>query len=305
MKQLNNTKNITIEYYATCTMVKLEQKNNSYNRANTDISVLLQSLKNKTVKDRTIKYNGEYLILSSINYNDSSNLWELVFFKSRSATIPFIINSNGNSRQIMLKEDEMISEVLCAEYDSELKILAVQRNVYAIGSKGLEYFFTYFLHEDLYLDSIQTLNEEKRNFFTKCKVKKFKLHIKNIKSDKNNSNSITQYNKNTSICKVIDAALALNSAIIDIDFSMGNSSKILNVEDDDFEIFKDLMNNNNVKCLELGLAPDERSSMQITDFMDFRVRDQISIQFIKSQPIDINELLKKITEKFKNNLYLR
>ena len=49
---------------------------------------------------------------------------------------------------------------------------------------------------------------------------------------------------------------------------MGNSSQVINVQEEDFEVFEDLMNNNNVKCLELGLAPDEHSTMQITDFMD-------------------------------------
>lgn len=87
-------------------------------------------------------------------------------------------------------------------------------------------------------------------------LKKFKLHIKNVKKDKNDSNGIIQYNKNTSICKAIDSALAVSSAIINIEFSMGNSSQTINIEDDDFEVFQDLTTNNNVKSLELGMIPD-------------------------------------------------
>lgn len=227
------------------------------------------------------------------------------FFKSRSATTPFIVNTNGDSRQIILKDDEMISEVLCAEYNSESKIFAIQRNVYAFGTKGLEYFFSSFLENPLYLESIQKLSEEKKKLLKHSKVKKFKLHIKNIKDNKEHSKKVIQYNKNTSICNAIDSALQVNSAIINIEFSMGNSSQTINLQDDDFEVFKDLMNNNNVKCLELGLVPDEHSTMQITDFMDFRIYDIISIPFIKRTPIDFTEIIKKMTEKFQNNLYLK
>lgn len=305
MKQNLNTKNITIEYYNTCTIVEINHQTQTYARAKTDISSLLQALNNLSVKERIIKYNGENLILSSINYNSNTNLWELIFFKSRSATTPFIVNMDGNSRQILLKEDEMISEVLCAEYDSNTKILAIQRNVYAVGTKGLEEFFSFFLKDSLYLDSIQSLNEEKKQLFKKSQFKKIKIHIKNVKKDKEPSKGIVQYNKNTSICKAIDSALAVDSSIINIEFSVGNSSKAINIQDEDLDVFQDLMNNNNVKCLELGLAPDEHSTMQITDFMDLRIRDLISIPFEKGQPIDVSELLNKMTEKFKNNIYLR
>lgn len=301
MKQNTNIKNITIEYYNTCTMVEINHNTNTYARAKTDINNLLQTLKDLSAKERTINYNGENLILSSIDYNQSINLWELVFFKSRSATIPFIINDEGASRKIKLKDDEMISEVLCAEYNPDTKVLAMQRNVYAVGTRRLEEFFSFFLHESLYLDSIQTLSEEKKKFFKKSKLKKLKIHIK---KDKNSSKGITQYNKNTSICKAIDSALAVNSAIINIEFSVGNSSKAIELQDEDYDIFQDLMNNTNVKCLKLGLAPDEHSTMQITDFMDLRIRDLISIQFTKGNPINITDLLNKMTEKFKNNIYL-
>ena len=161
MKKTNNIKNITIEYYNTCSFVKVNPESSGHIRAKTNIEELLKTFQNKKVQDKAINYNGENLILSSITYNKSSKLLELVFFKSRSATVPFIINNNGDSRQIFLEKDEMISEVLCAEYDSDSRILAMQRNVYAIGTRGLEEFFSSFLSYPLYLESIQTLNEEK------------------------------------------------------------------------------------------------------------------------------------------------
>lgn len=85
---------------------------------------------------------------------------------------------------------------------------------------------------------------------------------------------------------------------------MGNSSKLITVEDEDFEIFQDLMNNNNVKVLELGAVPDERATMQITDFMDFRINDIISIPYKKGESLNFTELLEKMAEKFNNNLYI-
>ena len=94
------------------------------------------------------------------------------------------------------------------------------------------------------------------------------------------------------------------TAIINIEFSVANSSKAINIQDEDFDVFQDLMNNNNVKCLEIGFAPDEYSTMQITDFMDLRVHDIITLQCTRGNPINTSEILDKMIEKYKENLYL-
>ena len=299
-----NIKNITIEYYNTCSFTQIKEKNNTFSKEITDISLLLEKLEKMSVQDRTIKYNGENLMLTSIEFNKRTNLWELIFFKSRSSAIPFIINKNGDSRQIILKEDEMISEALCILYNSTSKILAMQRNVYAVGTKGIETFFSNFLNFNIMLDSLHTLDSEKKKLLKKSKIKKFKLNVRNVRKKEDSVNSITQYNRNTTICKVIDSALAVNSTFINIEFSMGNTSDIIHVEDDDFEVFEHLMNNNNVKTLELGCVPDEKSNMQITDFMDSRIHDIISIPYIKGSSLNFTEILEKMTDKFNKNLYL-
>ena len=130
------------------------------------------------------------------------------------------------------------------------------------------------------------------------------MNVRNVKKKNETQNTITQYNRKTTICKVIDSALAVNSSFINIEFSMGNSSSIINVEDEDFEIFQSLMNNNNVTVLELGFVPDEKSTMQITDFMDARIHDTISVPYKKGEYLDFSEVLKKMTEKFKQNIYI-
>ncbi len=271
MRKAKNLKNITIEYYNVCSLVDVKNRENTVKTDKYEISPLLKKFQSKDPKDRTINYCGENLILSTINYNENSKLWELVFSKSRSSTIPFVTDSNGVPRQLVLKKGEMLSEVLCALYNPESKVLAMQRNIYAFGTKGLEEFFSAFMKKPLYLLSIQSLSEDKKSLFKKSKIKKFRLRVKNPivkKNDKEISNKINIFGKNTTICKVIDAAVSVDSSIINIEFSMGNSSQVINVQEEDFEVFEDLMNNNNVKCLELGLAPDEHSTMQITDFMD-------------------------------------
>lgn len=136
MDKKMNQKKITIEYYNTCQLNQVS--GNEFSRDNVDISILLSSLSNKPIKERNINYNGENLLLSFIEFNNESKLWELIFFKSRSSTIPIIIDTNGNSRQILLKDNEMISEALCVLYDASKQILCMQRNIYAVGTKGLE-----------------------------------------------------------------------------------------------------------------------------------------------------------------------
>ncbi len=301
MDKKMNKKRITIEYYNTCQLN--QEYGNNFSRDNIDISVLLDSLAKKTVKDRAINYNGENLLLSFIEYNKDSKLWELIFFKSRSSTIPIIIDTDGNSRQILLKENEMISEALCILYDPSKQILCMQRNIYAVGTKGIEEFFSSFLKNNIYLESIHKLDVQKKFLLKGSKLKKFKLHIRNEKKKNLLPIKCKQYNKNTSICKVIDSALAVDSSIINIEFSMGNSSNIIKMEDEDFDVFQDLMNNNNVKTLELGFASDEKANMQITDFMDSRIHDTLSITYPKGGIIDFNNIINKMTEKYKNNLF--
>ena len=303
MEKKMNQKKITVEYYNTCELT--QEFENTFSRENIDISVLLNSLSNKSVKERTINYNGENLLLSFIEFNEESKLWELIFFKSRSSTIPIIIDTNGNSRQILLKDNEMISEALCMLYDPSKQILCMQRNIYAVGTKGIEEFFSSFLKNNIYLESIHKLNSQKKSLLKGSKLKKFKLHVRNEKKKNILPTKFKQYNKNTSICKVIDSALAVNSSIINIEFSMGNSSNIIKIEDDDFDVFQDLMNNNNVKIFELGFATDEKSNMQITDFMDSRIHDTMFISYPKGGIVDFKDIINKMTEKYKNNLFFK
>lgn len=303
MDKKMNQKKITVEYYNTC---QLNQEfGNNFSRDNIDISILLHSLSNKPVKERTINYNGENLLLSFIEFNNESKLWELIFFKSRSSTIPIIIDTNGNSRQIILKDNEMISEALCVLYDSSKQILCMQRNIYAVGTRGIEDFFSSFLKNNIYLESIHKLDSQKKSLLKGSKLKKFKLHVRNEKKKNMLPIKFKQYNKNTSICKVIDSALAVDSSIINIEFSMGNSSNIIKIEDDDFDVFQDLINNNNVKVFELGFATDEKSNMQITDFMDSRIHDTMSISYPKGGIVDFKDIINRMTEKYKNNLFFK
>ena len=197
----------------------------------------------------------------------------------------------------------MISEALCILYDPSKQILCMQRNIYAVGTKGIEEFFSSFLKNNIYLESIHNLDSKKKSILKGSKLKKFKLRIRNEKNKNLLPVKFKQYNKNTSICNVIDSALAVNSSIINVEFSMGKSSNVIKIEDDDFEVFQDLMNNNNVKNLELGFVPDERANMQITDFMDSRIHDTLSIVYAKGEIIDFKDIINKMTEKYKNNLF--
>ena len=298
-------KNITIEYYTTTSLTKVENTVDSYRNTEMDISILLQKLSQLEVSKRKINYNNELLILASISFNKNSNLWELIFYKSRSINVPFIIDSSGNSRKIVLKNGEMISEAICMLYDPNTKILAMQRNVYAVGTKGIETFLSSFSKLPISLTCITSITENKRKLLTNLKIKKFKLVVKNVKNKKNVTKTpITQYNKNTTICKVIDSALAVNSSTINIEFSMGNSSEILHLEDSDFEVFQKLIDNNNVRSLELGCVSNQNDNMQITDFIDSRITDNIILSFNKGETIDLSILLVKMTEKMKNNIYI-
>ena len=302
-------KSITIEYYNTIGRKKVEEKINTVSDEIVDITDLLKELSTSDMSKRIIKYNGENLILASITFNESTALWELVFFKSRSTTLPFIYDASGKYRQIKLKDDEMLTEALCMLYDPVIKTFAMQRNVFATGTLGIESFFSHFVNYPIILQSIHSFEGNKTAIFRSSKIKKFKLHIRNVSSkSKNKDNNFTpikQYNNGTSICKVIDSALDINSSVINVEFSMANSSNVLTLEDSDFDVFEDLMNNNNVKSLEIGYVPDEKSNMQITDFMDSRIHDTIIISYKKNSSVDFSEILEKMTEKLKENLYLK
>ena len=64
------------------------------------------------------------------------------------------------------------------------------------------------------------------------------------------------------------------------------------------------MNNQNVTSLQLGYAKSENDNMQITDFIDARIKDVISIPVVTGETLDVTLLLAKMAEKMKNNIYL-
>lgn len=297
-------KNITIEYYMSSSFQKVN-KTNSYRNVELDITALLTKLSNLELSKRKILYNGELLILAFIRFNERSNLWELIFYRSRSINIPFIIDSNGNSRKILLKNGESLSEAICMLYDPSKKIFAMQRNIYAVGTKGIEIFLSNFSHLPISLTCITSISETKKKLLKSLKIKKFKLVVKNLKKQsKEISTSIIQYNKGTEISNVIDAALAINSSTINIELSMGNSSDVLQIEDDDFEIFQNLIDNRNVRSLQLGCVNAEKDNMQITDFVDSRITDNIIVNLRPGETLNLSDLLIKMTEKMKNNIYI-
>lgn len=308
MSKSKRIKKIIVEYYQVCSYIDVSQKKNTSTLGDFDITLLLEELQKAEVQKRLINYNGENLILSNIKHNEDSGLWELVFFRSRSSSIPYIVDSNGKPREIFLKNNEALSEVLCVEYDSTLKVLAMQRNIHACNSRGIEEFFSNFIkNKKISLVSMTMLNEDKKSYFKKAVLKKFHLRVKFSKKKKGNeaANSFPFLKKDTSICNAIDSAIAVNSSIINVEFSTGNSSSSIKLKDEDFEAFTELMDSTDVKSLELGFAPDEKSTMQITDFVDLRVRDYIYVTFIKGKPLDIKEILNMMTENFKKNPYIR
>ena len=306
MDKNNNIKNITVEYYKVLSYVKSNDLKNTMVLSTCEISNSLKKLQEQKVNERCLTYKGELVILTTIEYNKDTKLWELVFFKGRASNLPFIVNKNGDLRDLSLNSDEMLSEVLCVLYNPDTKTIALQRNIYAFNVKCLEEFINLHSKYHLILEPIQSLTDEKRKILKKSVLKKFKLRVYNpvSKIGDGSDNKPKLYKKDTSICKAIDAALAMNTSVINIEFSVSNSCKAIHMEDADLEVFEDLMNNNNVKSLEVGVAADEYSVMQITDFMDTRIHDTIAVPFIKGKQIDVLEILKKMTEKFKENLYL-
>lgn len=244
-------------------------------------------------------------MLRSIVINKITGLWELIFLRGRSAGIPVISNELGEIREIKLESNERLSETLCLLYDPIKKITIIQRNIFAVGIKGIETFFSNYLTYPIMLSSIQNISEDNKLFSRQSKIKRFSLVVHNVTKKSKTPVAVKQYNKGTSITKVIDAALATKSNIINIDISMGNNKQLLNVDKEDFEVFEDLIGNSNVKKLEVGFVPDEFSSMQLTDFINTRVHDIITISLNKDKSINTTEIIEKMTKEYNANVYLK
>jgi hypothetical protein len=291
-------KNMSIEYYKTYSFVDREKK---LEERPVDISDFLEKLSKTDINKRIMPYNGEKLILKSIKLNNN-NLWELLFLKTTNNKIPYIINDYGDSvKDIELDKNENIAQEICILYDANKKIVVVQRNVYAVGIRGIEDFLNlYMVQYPIKFVSINRLGNDK--IIDHSLMKKLSIIVHNPKkNDKSKDEQISKINfKNSNLSRILQNSMETGCSVLNLDLSMGNVKDLLKLQKEDIEMFQELIGNKDVKKLEIGTVPDEKASMQITDFVNIREKDIISVSIEEKKSIDINNIFKHMTNKYKS-----
>lgn len=299
LKKIIN-KNIIIEYYKINSLKK-NVDNNTYQELEIDITPFLEKMKEMNVKDRKIQYNGEFIFLQTIDKNINTGIWELIFYKTTNGCIPDILDKNGDIKKyIELDDDESLSQPVCMLYDSKKMVAVMQRNVFAVNTRGIETFIeSYMKAYSIKFRIFSNEVKKEKILLNKERVKKIKIavHIQKNKKEK----PTYSYIKKTKISEIFTNALETQCGIINIELSMGNTKDVINLQNEDFELFEELLNNKDIKKMEIGTINDYDSTMQITDFIDVRIKDIITIQIDKGKTIDKKEVLKQMYEKYIKN----
>lgn len=287
-------KKITIEYYK---VTGLKKYLDGYEEDILDISDMLGRISNMDLNKRIINYAGEKLILKEIYFEDG--LWILTFYKTTNSVVPLITDNTGNiTKNIDLSEEENITQPLCLIYDPYKRVIAMQRNVFAVGTKGIEEFFNSFEYDGAIMLRNMVLADNKKVYCDNSNVKKISFIVhKNTKTNK----FIKPKLRDTNLCKMIDNAMDFGGTIVNIDISMGNKKELLNMQKKDFEYIDELINNSDVKKFEIGTVSDEEVTMQTTDLVNCRIRDVVKITFSKGQTIPLNMLIDEMKNKIKTN----
>lgn len=289
-------KKITVEYYKVKGLVN---KDDGYTEDSLDISPLFERLSKYDIKDRIINYAGEKLILKEVCFEDG--MWRLVFYKTTNSAVPLITDSNGNiTQKIDLDDEENIIQPICLVYNPKNRVIAMQRNVYAVGTKGIEEFLNHFGYAGAIMLRAIVLTEEKEKKINRNMVKKLSVTV-----HKNKKNQfIKPKQRDTNISKMLDNAIDSGSAIINIDISMGNNKELLKIQEEDFKYIEELINNSDVKKFEIGSILDEEVAMQTTDLINNRLKDIVTITFAKGQTLPLDSLVFEMTSKLKSKKIL-
>jgi phosphoribosylformylglycinamidine (FGAM) synthase PurS component len=299
------SKNITIEYYSVNSLKKIEEKRNTYQELPIDITPFLEKMKSMNVKERRILYNGEFIFLQSIEKNINTGLWELIFYKTTSASVPEILNNDGEITKILeLNDDENLTQEVCMIYDSKSMISILQRNVFAINTKGIETFInSYMINYPIKFKIFSNESTKKTILSNKANVKRIRIGIHIPKSKRNKT--IVNYERKSKLTNIINNAMDTQCGIINLELSMGNTKDFISLQEEDFGLFEELLNNEDIKKMEIGTINELDSAMQITDFIDVRIKDIINIKIEKGKTIDKKILLEKMYEKYLSNRSIR
>jgi len=104
-----------------------------------DLQLWLDAVDKLTTEEKAQEYFDEQAKLESFSQSNEGRYWFLTFTRLRETNIPKIAYiDDRESRDMQLQDDEYLGEHASAVYDSNLKILMLQKNRFSLSSAGVE-----------------------------------------------------------------------------------------------------------------------------------------------------------------------
>lgn len=194
-----------------------------YGDSENEFSSILDIIINKKVKERNIDYGDSIVRLQDCK-RDQDGIYEGNLVKIRMVALPSKAHIDGDLTEFDLSENEGMGEETAFLFDSNLKILAFQRNRYSVSLSLFLFYFKKILNLKSEFDFLPILTKDSLNKFQKMNsINKFNIKVAGISNPENFKNS--GYTPE----KVIDLLNEFEAPHMELTFSMGFSRGSLKI----------------------------------------------------------------------------
>lgn len=270
---------------------KLDKEGNFRYEEIFDLENILIKAQAIDIADRKYNFAGENAILQTIDkvhkINKNRSIWGLQFIRVRVNDLPGIVKPDGTFEYMDLPDDEYMGEEVTALYDSELSIIAIQRNRDSLSPSGIEtYFKLVYPIEDIFLKPIITPDQyaslkNKKNF------RALDISFANLR----NSQLTTRKKSLLSLFKPIDDFDPINA---EFRFTMGQFKKAVGLtEKSVIDALKELNGQKEVTKLEVTVIEDDGNS-KVYNLIEDRVFSSITLPYSRAEGIVYSRLIDSI-----------
>lgn len=287
---MSKTKNIKFDYGRIYTY-ELETAGSKVkkNRKPLKLEKILDLALTKTIKERTVPYYGEPVILQKVNKLDEG-LWKLQFIKQRSAEVPGIIDKkNDEYKKLELNDSEYIGEDVAVLYYEKTNVLMIQRNRTSIGINGLRAYFQQILNSSNLIDIklvpfTNDLGELKKLIIRKVEVSFAEINENDEKS---------------SLTGVILGAKKMKSLSTKVTFSVGRSRKDESLTQEEVMEFTKLKEDDGFKKVHVEYRESKDSPIEQVEFINGTLFDQEKFEYSKENEISYERIIDRMLDVFK------
>lgn len=253
----------------------------------------LEILSNVPMEERVFDFNNEVVQLKHVELVDN-RWWHLSFLRLKDDS-PFKTTLNTPAVAVELEADEFIGEEVCAIFDIQSNILAMQNNRYSLSYRGMAQFFTKFIELGDYIrcDFIPLTYPKRYTEISDEEFVTYKSLILNFADMK----KLKEFaGEDKFLDELSSLGNHLNAITGKAEFGVGRSNKKLDKAPLSKLVNLCKQHRDSIQTLKVKMVDND--TIRVIDLINCKLEDEITIFVSKEDPKTFNKILNQISDVF-------